>query len=98
MISESDVIRNAVSILGSPTLENPRVEEKTTIHAVPSDSAPHNLPVLSAVKERRSGEREGVSVGEKNGILGILLEVIEGGGWKGDSAQLEDVLSKLEEE
>ena len=32
---------------------------------------------------RTVGEEEGLTVAEKNGILGILLEVVEGGGWKG---------------
>ena len=43
-------------------------------------------------------EEQGVSVREKNGILGILLEVVEGGGWKGSYEELEEVVGRLEEE
>ena len=50
-------------------------------------------------EEGREGEgEEGVSVREKNGILGILLEVVEGGGWKEGYEELEDVVSRLESE
>ena len=49
--------------------------------------------------ERTEEEEEvGVSVREKNGILGILLEVVEGGVWKGGYEELEEVLGRLEEE
>ena len=40
----------------------------------------------------------GVSVREKNGILGILLEVVEGGGWNGSYEELEEGVGRLEEE
>ena len=43
-------------------------------------------------------EEEGMSVREKNGILGIVLEVVEGGGWKGSYSELEEVVGRLEEE
>ena len=43
-------------------------------------------------------EEEGVSVSEKNGILGIVLEIMEGGGWRGEYKELEEVVGKLEEE
>ena len=43
-------------------------------------------------------EEGGVSVREKNGIMGIVLEVVEGGGWKGSYSELEDVVGRLEEE
>ena len=46
--------------------------------------------------ERKEGE--GVSVREKNGILGILLEVVEGQVWKGGYEELEEVVGRLEEE
>ena len=49
------------------------------------------------IGEGEEGE-EGVSVREKNGILGILLEVVEGGGWKGKYEELEEVVGRLEEE
>ena len=48
-------------------------------------------------EEKEEGE-EGVSVREKNGILGILLEIVEGGGWKGRYEELEEVVGRLEEE
>ena len=43
-------------------------------------------------------EEEGVSVREKNGILGVVLEVVEAGGWKGRYEELEEVVGRLEEE
>ena len=46
----------------------------------------------------REREEEGVSVVEKNGILGIVLEVVEGGGWIGEYSELEEVVGMLEEE
>ena len=48
--------------------------------------------------EEEEGEEEGICVSEKNGILGIVLEVVEGGGWKGDMKELEEVVGRLEEE
>ena len=50
---------------------------------------------------REGGEEEsekGVSVREKNGILGIVLEMVEGGGWKQSYSELEEVVNRLEEE
>ena len=47
---------------------------------------------------REGEEEEEVSVREKNGILGILLEVVEGGGWRGSYSELEEVVGRLEEE
>ena len=35
---------------------------------------------------------------EKNGLLGIVLEVVEGGGWKGSYEELEEVVGRLEKE
>ena len=43
-------------------------------------------------------EEEGICVSEKNGLLGIVLEVVEGGGWKGSYSELEEVMGRLEEE
>ena len=48
--------------------------------------------------EERKEEDEGMSVSEKNGILGIVLEVVEGGWWRGGYSELEEVVSRLEEE
>ena len=45
--------------------------------------------------ERKEGE--GVSVREKNGILGILLEVVEGQVWKGGYEELEEEKKGREE-
>ena len=39
-----------------------------------------------------------MSVGEKNGLLRILLEVLEEGEWEGDEEEMEIVLCELEEE
>ena len=44
------------------------------------------------------GTEEGISVSEKNGIVGIVLEVMEGGGWKRSYSELEEVVGRLEEE
>ena len=50
-------------------------------------------------KEESEEEGEGgICVSEKNGILGIVLEVVEGGGWRGDYEELEEVVGRLEEE
>ena len=48
--------------------------------------------------EGEKGEEEGMSISEKNGILGIVLEVVEGGGWRGKYEELEEVVGRLEEE
>ena len=48
--------------------------------------------------EEEEEEEEGVSVREKNGILGILLEMVEVGGWRGGYEELEEVVGRLEEE
>ena len=45
-----------------------------------------------------SSEEQGVSVMEKNGILRIVLEIVEGGGWRGGYEKLEKVVGRLEEE
>ena len=47
---------------------------------------------------KEEGEGEGVSVREKNGLLGIVLEMVEGGGWRGEYSELESVVGRLEEE
>ena len=39
-----------------------------------------------------------MSVREKNAILGIVLELVEGGGWRGSYSELEEVVGRLEEE
>ena len=49
-------------------------------------------------KEEGKEEEEGVNVREKNGILGIVLEIVEGGGWRGSYSELEEVVGRLEEE
>ena len=50
-------------------------------------------------EEGREGEEEeGVSVREKNGISGIVLEMVEGGGWRGKYEEVEEVVGRLEEE
>ena len=56
-----------------------------------------NILGRRTIGEGEEGE-EGVSVREKNGILGIVLEVVEGGGWKGKYEELEEVVGRLEEE
>ena len=49
-------------------------------------------------RRERDGERvegrEGVSVSEKNGILGIVLEVVEGGWWRGGYEELNATILK----
>ena len=49
-------------------------------------------------EEEKEEEEEGVSVEEKRAMLGIVLEVVEGGGWKGSYSELEEVVGRLEEE
>ena len=58
------------------------------------------LRTIDDEEEGKEGEEEeaGVRVGEKNGILGIVLEVVEGGGWKRGYEELEEVVGRLEEE
>ena len=49
-------------------------------------------------EEGGGGRKDWVSVSEKNGILEIVLDVVEGGGWKGKYEELEEVVNRLEEE
>ena len=49
-------------------------------------------------EEGEEEKDEGVCVSEQNGILGIVLEVVEGGRWKGEYEELEEVVGRLEEE
>ena len=82
MIGECEIIRDAVDILRRRTIGEGEGEGE------------------EEGKEGREEGRaeEGVSVREKNGILGIVLEVVEGGGWKGKYEELEEVVGRLEEE
>ena len=73
MIGECEIIRNAVSILRRRTIGEGEEGEE-------GEEGKEG-------KEKEDGKEEedeaGVSVSEKNGLLGIVLEVVEGGGWKG---------------
>ena len=84
MIGESEIIVNGVSILGRRTIGDGEEGEEEG----------------EEVKEKKEeeGKEEGVSVREKNGILGIVLEVVEGGGWRGSYEELEEAVGRLEEE
>ena len=82
MIGECEIIRDAVSILRRRTIGDGEEGEEEEREE----------------REEGKGKEEGVSVREKNGILGILLEVVEGGGWKGSYSELEEVVGTLEEE
>ena len=48
--------------------------------------------------EQKEEEGEWMSVREQNGLLGIVLEVVEGGGWRGGYEELEEAVGRLEEE
>ena len=87
MIGECEIIRNAVSILRRRTIGEGEEGEE-------GEEGKEG-------KEKEDGKEEedeaGVSVSEKNGLLGIVLEVVEGGVWKGGYSELEEVVSRLEE-
>ena len=82
MIGECEIIKDAVSILRRRTIGEGEEGEKEGEEG----------------NGKECGEEEGVSVREKNGILGIVLEMVEGGGWKGSYSELEEVVGRLEEE
>ena len=82
MIGECEIIRDAVSILRRRTIGDGEEGEEEEREE----------------REEGKGKEEGVSVREKNGILGIVLEMVEGGGWKGSYSELEEVVGRLEEE
>ena len=84
MIGECEIIRNAVSILRRRTIGEGEEEE--------------GKEGEEAKEGEKEEEEEGVSVREKNGLLGIVLEVVEGGAWKEEYEQLEEVVGQLEEE
>ena len=56
------------------------------------------LPTVEHGRRDGTEEEEGVSVEEKSALLGIVLEVVEGGMWKGGYEELEEVVGRLEEE
>ena len=82
MIGECEIIKDAVSILRRRTIGEGEEGEKEGEEG----------------NGKECGEEEGVSVREKNGILGIVLEMVEGGGWRGSYSELEEVVNRLEEE
>ena len=84
IVGGSEMIGKSVSLLRRKT-----IEDKGELHYGECQSGE---------KEGEEEEEEGVSVLEKNGILGIVLEVVEGGGWKGSYEELEEVVGRLEEE
>ena len=86
ILAKSELIQNVISLLNTRTIENPPL------------SGDRDTPSSFSESASPSGEEEGVSVGEKNGALGIVLEIVEGGGWKGDYSELEEAVSRLEEE
>ena len=87
LIGGSEMVGKSVSLLGMKTTEDKEME--ATYRGCEDE-------------DNEEGEEEkekgGVSVSEKNGILGIVLEVVEGGGWKGKYDELEEVVGRLEEE
>ena len=82
-VGEGEMIEKCVSLLRLPTIEE-EVKDQCLMG--------------SEEEEKERGRNEGVSITEKNGILGIVLEVVEGGGWRGEYGELEEVVSRLEEE
>ena len=84
IVGGSEMIGKSVSLLRRKT-----IEDKGELHYGECQSGE---------KEGEEEEEEGVNVLEKNGILGIVLEVVEGGGWKGSYEELEEVVGRLEEE
>ena len=82
IVGESEMIRECVHSLGMKTFDVNQVRDES----------------MNTEEEDGVNGEEGVSVSEKNGILGIVLEVVEGGGWKGGYEELEEVVSGLEEE
>ena len=84
IIRGSEMILKSVSFLRMKTIEGDKEEKEGR----------------KDIEDEGGGgeEEEGVSVFEKNGILGIVLEMVEGGGWKGSYSELEEVVGRLEEE
>ena len=95
IIGNSELIGKCVSILGSRTTEDIGSSGRVNSPAS-SVSSSSSFQILD--RNRGMKGNEGVSVSEKNGMLGILLEVVEGGGWRGKYSELEAVVSQLEEE
>ena len=108
IIRDSGLLEKWVCILRSRTVEGKRRSDEKSgggngnsegmSAAVSSSSSSLTHLSGNGRMEGELEEEEGVSVFEKNGILGIVLEVIEGGGWMGEYAELEEVVSILEEE
>ena len=98
-IESEGMTRRGDGIDGS---EGGRMNDSSTSSSTSSSAT---TTTASSIRGRRSdggsdseGEEGGVSVSEKNGILGIVLEVVEGGGWRGEYLELEEVVGRLEEE
>ena len=92
-VMESEMMGKCVYILSRKTIESERSKDGIT-----SSSSSSSSSAEQKKEEEEEEEEEGVSVSEKNGILGIVLEVVEGGGWKGSYSELEEVVGRLEEE
>ena len=86
IIRDSGLLGKCVSLLRSRTVESQKSDEKKTMMECAEGSM------------ENEEQEEGVSVFEKNGVLGIVLEVVEGGGWVGGYEELEEVVDRLEEE
>ena len=93
-VMESEMMGKCVYILSRKTIESERSKDGITS----SSSSSSSSSAEQKKEEEEEEEEEGVSVSEKNGILGIVLEVVEGGGWKGSYSELEEVVWRLEEE
>ena len=89
IIGGSEMILKSVSLLRRKTIED-REES--------GDGGGWGKEGKEGEEGEGEGEEEGVSVREKNGILRIVLEVVEGGGWRGSYSELEEVVNRLEEE
>ena len=94
IVGGSEMILNSVSVLRKKTIED---REESDCGGGWGKGVKEGEEGEEEGEEREE-EEEGVSVREKNGILAIVLEVVEGGGWMGEYGELEEVVSRLEEE
>ena len=85
MIGECAIVQDAVEILGRRTIGEGEEGKEGGEGEGEGEGG-----------EEEGEGRGGVSVREKNGILGIVLEVVEGGGWRGGDEELEEVVERLE--
>ena len=89
-IGRNETIMKGVSLLGMRTIDDTEYDDEGGKEKGENEEGREG--------ETEEGKEEGVSVREKNGILGIVLEVVEGGGWRGSYEELEELVGRLEEE